>query len=137
MFIKCKFMKIAFPLSTETELAIDFAHSHFIAIFDENESVTQLIPVSGIEKNSGTGILFNILSSEGIVYVVSPYFSYMALRVFKENNIETLKANGTNLNQNIQYFADKELKPFEVYDTLYTSGCAKSCNSCDSDCGPN
>ena len=130
-------MKIAFPLTNKNELAMDFAHAHFIGIYDDVDSSTELIPLSSIEKELGIVYFFDAIISHGLNYVASPYYSYMALRVFKENNIETYKAKGINLSENIGYFNTKGLKQFDVYESLLVGECAKSCSSCGPSCSNN
>ena len=130
-------MKTAFPLVNENELAIDFAHSKFIVIFDDAEMNTQLIPLTGIEKELGILNFFDLMVTYGLHSVVSPFYSYMALRVFRENNIETYKAEGTNLAQNISSFKTKKLDLFNVYESLLIGECAKSCSSCRPSCSEN
>jgi len=127
-------MKIAFPLSSKTELALDFAHSQFIGIFDDIDAVTKLIPVRGIENDLGINNFFYAMHSNGLHSVVSPYYSYMALRILKENNIETFKANGTDLSKNIHYYLNNLLEPFDMNESLFVGHCAKSCSSCDTEC---
>ena len=90
-------MKIAFPLLNKNELAIDFAHSNFIGVYDDTEVDVKLIPLNGIEQELGIINFFDLMVSSGLNSVASPYYSYMALRVFKENKIETYKAKGTDL----------------------------------------
>ena len=126
-------MKIAFPLLNEKELAIDFVHSHYIGIYDDVEAKTELIPVSDI-KNT---LFFDAMNSVGLRYVASPYYSYMTLRVFRENEISTLKAVSKNLEENIQHYNNQSLKPFDVYESFKVDECSKSCMSCGSSCSEN
>ena len=130
-------MKIAFPLLNKDELAIDFAHSKLIGVYDDTQRDIKLIPLSGNEQAVGQINLFDLMVSSGLTSVASPYYSNMALRVFKENNIETYKAKGTDLAQNIQFFKTEELKPFDVYESLLVGECAKSCSSCGTSCSEN
>jgi Uncharacterized conserved protein len=130
-------MKIAFPLLNEKELAVDFAHSHYIGIYDETEGATDLIPVSDIRKTVGSTLFLDSVSCQGLNFVASPFFSYMTLRVFKENEIETLKAKGTSLDDNIRYFKNRTLKPFNVYESLLIGDCARDCTGCGSSCSEN
>ncbi|HEY4789089.1 MAG TPA: hypothetical protein VIH57_23735 [Bacteroidales bacterium] len=130
-------MKIAFPLLNEKELAVDFAHSHYIGIYDETTGATDLIPVSGIRKTVGSTLFLDGVSCQGLNFVASPFFSYMILRVFKENEIETLKAKGTSLDDNIRYFKNRTLKPFNVYESLLIGDCVRDCTGCGSSCSEN
>lgn len=127
-------MKIAFALMNEKELAVDFAHSHYLGIYDEEKDKTEVIPLAGIDQKSGVTALFHTMTNEGLSSVVSTYYSYLTIRVFKENNIETLKAIGTNLEENINRFKSGQLKPFELYESLLIGECAKDCAGCGSSC---
>jgi hypothetical protein len=131
---KLNAMKIAFPLLNENELAVDFAHSLYIGIYDSVDSSTVLIPIADIRSNPGVTLFFDEMVTEGLQYVASQYFSYMTLRVFRENDITALKANSTNLQKNIQQFNNQMLKPFDVYESLMINECAKNCSSCGSSC---
>jgi predicted Fe-Mo cluster-binding NifX family protein len=130
-------MKIAFPLLNEKELAIDFVHSSYIGIYDDTDSKTNLIPLSGLEKNLGITLFFDAITNQGLKSVASPYYSFMSLRVFKENNIETLKAISTNLDENIRHFKSMSLKPFDTYESMLGGECAKDCKSCGTSCSGN
>ncbi len=130
-------MKIAFPLLNEKELAIDFVHSDYIGIYDDVEGRIELISISGIEKKVGITLFFDTMTGQGLKSVVSPYYSYMTLRVFKENKIETLKAISSNLDENIRFFKDRSLKPFSTYESLLIGECAKDCSGCGTSCSEN
>lgn len=127
-------MKIAFPLIDKKELAVDFVHSNYVGIFDSENNKTDLLPIAGFEKNIGIVAFFDAMTSAGLNSVVSPYYSFMALRVFKENNIETYKAKGTNLQDNINFFKADSLKSFDLYESMVISPCAKDCSSCGPVC---
>lgn len=130
-------MKIAFPLQNEKELAIDFVHSRYIGIYDDEEGHTEFIPVSEPGKKAGTTLFFDVMTSKGLTSVVSPFFSYMTLRVFRENDIETLKAVSSSLDENIRFFKDQSLKPFDVYESLLIGECARDCSGCGTSCSEN
>jgi predicted Fe-Mo cluster-binding NifX family protein len=130
-------MKIAFPLLNEVELAEDFAHSHYVGIYDDVKNHIDLISLSEIEKHLTIQTFFDALSALGLIKVVSPFYSYMSLRVFRENKIETLKAMGTKLDENIQLLHDMELKAYNVSDSLLFGECFNDCNSCSPSCSSN
>jgi predicted Fe-Mo cluster-binding NifX family protein len=127
-------MKIAFPLLNRNELAIDFVHSQYLGIFDDENNQTDILSFKGHEKNTGIVAFFDVITSAGLDSVISPYYSFMALRVFKENNIETYKAKGTSLQENINLYITNELKSFDVYESVITSPCSKNCNTCGPVC---
>jgi len=127
-------MKIAFPLLNEKELAIDFVHSHYIGIYDDVEGKTELISVSETGKKVGNTLFFEVMTSKGLKSVISPFFSYMTLRVFKENNIETFKAISSNLEENIKYIKTQSLEPFNIYESIQVNNCKRECSSCGTTC---
>lgn len=127
-------MKIAFPLLNENKLAIDFAHASYIGIYDDKENTTELIPLLEMTLKSGVSVFFDALISQGLTSVISPYYSYMSLRVFKENEIETLKAMDRSLEENIRYFNEKTLKPYTIYESLQSGDCVSNCSSCGTSC---
>jgi predicted Fe-Mo cluster-binding NifX family protein len=127
-------MKIAFPLLNENKLAIDFAHASYIGIYDDKENTTELIPLLEMTLKSGFSVFFDALISQGLTSVISPYYSYMSLRIFKENEIETLKAMDRSLEENIRHFNEKTLKPFSIYESLQPGDCVSNCSSCGTSC---
>ena len=130
-------MKIAFPLLNEKELAKDFTQAKHIGIYDEEEDHTEMISITEIEKQSTVALFFETMISLGLNAIVSPHFSNMSLRVFKENQIETLKTSGFILTQNIFLYKEKELNPFNVYESLINDGCIRDCGSCGTTCSSN
>jgi predicted Fe-Mo cluster-binding NifX family protein len=130
-------MKIAFPLFNKDVLAIDFNHSNFIGIYDAINNQTKIINIQSAEKKTETIDAFKLLNSEGLTHVASISFSYLALRIFKEQNIKPLKAKGMSLVENIKLFNETRLLHFEVTESLLYGECAKDCLGCGSDCSDN
>ncbi|MDP4207527.1 MAG: hypothetical protein Q8928_01805 [Bacteroidota bacterium] len=127
-------MKIAFPLRSKSELASDFAHSPIIGIYDDSTGKTETFKLAEIERSIGLHCFLDVMTSQGLKMVVSPFYSYMSLRVFKENNIETLKAIGKSMEDNIEMVKNKKLQPFDAMESLMVGECAGSCGSCGSKC---
>jgi len=128
-------MKIAFPLASESELATDFARSNFVGVYDVNDGNLSLISLASQTATSIPALIFEIMKQLETKWVVSPFFSFMALRVFKENNFNTLKASGTNLVENINFFKSGMLEPFSSVDAfLAIQHCKDGCSSCSSQC---
>lgn len=125
-------MKIAFPLLNEKELAEDFAHANYLGIFDDCAGKTEMILLAGASDNSNQ--IFSTMLSSGIRAVASIFYSYMALRVLKENSIETLKAVSMDLEENLSDWKNSLLKPFDVYEALLTGPCAHDCSACGTSC---
>lgn len=131
-------MKYLFPLINDKELANDFVHSQFIGIYDDDTNKTELIPTSGTDGKPIDNVFFDSIVNKGLKSVISPYYSFMTLRVFKENNIETIKAKSTILDENIQHLKNNTLKPFDIYEALLNGGdCATECSSCGTSCSEN
>ena len=130
-------MKIAFPLLNKTDLAIDFSHSNYIGIHDLSKKSTDIIDVQSHDKRLEIMDSFRKLNSDGLIYVVSPFYSYMTLRIFKEIQIKTLKAKGIKMCENIKSFEESKLKLYEVNESLLFGPCAMDCMSCDPDCTDN
>jgi len=125
-------MKIAFPLMTEDKLAADFAHSRFVGIYNDETNTTELISIENKESKSNGQAFFSLMINANLQSVASPQFSFMSIRVFKENNIETFKATSLSLLDNIELVKRKSLPLFAVSESRTGSGCARECG----DCGP-
>ena len=130
-------MRIAFPLLNEKELAKDFSHANHIGIYNEELDHLEMISVQEIEQMSKVTNFFDLMISLGLISVVSPNYSYMSLRIFKENRINTLKAVGFNLNQNVKLHREKALNPYDVYESLINDDCVSDCGSCGTSCSSN
>ena len=125
-------MKIAFPLLNEKELAEDFAHANYLGIFDDRAGKTEMILLASASDNSNQ--VFSTMLSSGIRAVASMFYSYMSLRVLKENSIEPLKAVSMDLEENLTEWKSNLLVPFNVYEALLTGACASECSSCGGGC---
>lgn len=124
-------MKLGFPLINETELAHDFAHSHYIGIVDISTGVKKFLPI-GNDLTSEKGIFDSLFQNE-LNHVVSPFYTFTSLRIFKENKIVTYKARGKYLEDNILLYKSGQMKPFDIYESLLTGECAKDCLGCSTD----
>jgi predicted Fe-Mo cluster-binding NifX family protein len=129
-------MKVAFPMKNETELAADFVHSKYIGIYDGNADKMNFMPMSEMTKNVGAAMFFDAMMAQGLTSVVSPNFSFMAFRVFRDYNIATYKASGWSVEENIQNLKANTLQPFHSLETDVKS-CSSSCSSCSSTCSGN
>jgi predicted Fe-Mo cluster-binding NifX family protein len=123
-------MKIAMPLLNETELAVDFTHSNYIGIYDVKENELKIISNESLESKLKAMDILKAMVSEGLMYVISPFYSYMSLRIFKENNIKALKSKGIKLEANINSFKDSLLNPFDYEESLLIGECARDCLGC-------
>ena len=127
-------MKIALPLIDEHELALDFSKSKSVGIYDDETDILDIISIMDNSKESDLGILFRTLIQYNLKYIVSPFCSFLTLKVFRDNNLEALQAIGTNLNQNIELLKKNELKPFISSEIYSSKKCGSSCSSCEISC---
>ena len=125
-------MKVGFPLKNEHELANDFAHSSFIGVYDEYSGNRELYAIADNSVFNQQNA-FELMLKHGLAKVASPFFSFMSLRVFKENHIVTYKAKSLRLDENILLFQTGKMIPFDIYESLLTGDCAKDCASCSPD----
>jgi predicted Fe-Mo cluster-binding NifX family protein len=130
-------MKVAIPLLNKEELAIDFSHSEFIGIFDTDKNAVELLKNQTLDLKLKTMELLKNLSPVGLAYTISPFYSYMTLRILKEIKIKTLKAKGTNLKDNIKSFKESQLHPFQVDESLLYGDCYRDCSGCGTSCSDN
>jgi predicted Fe-Mo cluster-binding NifX family protein len=127
-------MKIAFPLVSDNILAADFTHAHFVGVFDTEMDKIEILSIDEIDKKTGNSSFSQTLISVGINVVVSAYYSFMSLRVFKENSIEPYKASSADLHENIAMYKAKELYPYDVVESLLIGDCARDCIRCSTTC---
>lgn len=125
-------MKVAFPLINERELALDFSKSTIIGIFDEENERLEFIQLESEFQNKGGSVLMDLQQVKDLTTIVSPSLSFMALRVFKEHQFETFKADGTSLLENIILFKERTLKPFMSAGSFLEAMCGGGCSSCAS-----
>lgn len=130
-------MKVAIPLLNKDELAIDFSHSEFIGIYDSDKNVIDILDNQSLEKKLKIMELFRNLSSVGLVYSISPFYSYLTLRVLKEIKIIPFKAKGISLKENINFFNESRLLQYKVDESLLYGECARDCTGCDTSCSDN
>lgn len=121
-------MNIVLPLENDHVMADDFTKSSFIGIYNTKSGSMELKPVC--EQNEDTGALMQILTYKSNYVVISPAFSVMALQVFKRYTVETYKAVGRSVTDNISLFQKKALLPFEIYQQLTANSCGSGCGSC-------
>jgi predicted Fe-Mo cluster-binding NifX family protein len=126
-------MKVAFPLLSHSELAITFSKSKYIGIYDDAICKLAVIPLTENNQNFDFQLLFQTMLKQDLNCIVSPFFTFMSLRVFRENKIETLKAEGTSIDENILFLKQNTLKPFVSFDAFKASGCSSSCSSCETE----
>jgi predicted Fe-Mo cluster-binding NifX family protein len=125
---KNKDMKVGFPLMNENELANDFAHSKYIGICDVSTGLSEIMPIDDTLGNERS--IFDSLLQNNLKLVISPFYSFMSLRVFKENKISTYKAKGRLVDENLLFLKSGKMKPFDIYESLLTGECARDCLGC-------
>lgn len=127
-------MKIAFPLKNEKDLANDFSEALFIGIYDDIQERIEYFTISTINNQIGMACFFDVMATRGLKAVISPYYNFLSVRVFKESRIEPHKAKGYNLIDNIKYYFNLELKPFELNESFEVAECSSDCRNCNSSC---
>lgn len=127
-------MKILFPLLDESFLAPDFSKSNMLGIYDESNKSVQIIHLAIQTSHNQTATVFHTILQQNVDYVVSPVFSAMSLRVFKENNITPYKAVGKSIVFNINMLVNNQLQPYNMHDTGNHTSCSSSCSSCGVGC---
>lgn len=127
-------MKIALPLKNEKDLANDFSEALFIGVYDTEKSKIEYFSIPTIQKHIGMSCFFDVMSTQGLKAVVSPYYNYMVFSVFKESRIEPFKARGYSLDDNIWYFERNELKVFDLSENFQIAECSKDCKECSIFC---
>ncbi len=127
-------MKIAFPLNSPNELASDFAHSRFIGFYEDSEDKIEVVPMQELLKYSGSGIFPDVLISKDLYAIVSGQISIIALRILGEYGILAFRASGNNFMENIQSFVSRDLKPFNLNESVIQDHCGGSCSACGSSC---
>lgn len=127
-------MKTVFALNDQNYLALDFTKSKMLGIYDEIMKDIKFIEFHYEDAINDKQSVFNQILQQGITKVVSPHYSFMSLRVFKENNIEPLKAVGKSLAFNLNMLIHKQLQVFCVDESGNETSCAKSCAGCSVGC---
>ena len=116
-------MKIAFPLKNENELSNDFEYARFIGIYDKRLNKFEIFTLSEIKNQIGLSRFFDKMATQGLKAVISPFYSYLSLHVFKEIHIATYKAHSFNLKENISLIRKGKLELFDVHESLLTGMC--------------
>jgi predicted Fe-Mo cluster-binding NifX family protein len=124
-------MKVAFPLSNENELAIDFANSLYVGFYDESVKQVEMVSMQDM-KNILAGMSFHeYLISRGLGAIISPQLNFLTLRILKENQIQAFEAVSNNLDENIRALSSNGLSN---YQPVFSAGCSNTCGTCSSTC---
>lgn len=124
-------MKVAFPLSNENELAIDFANSLYIGFYDESVKQVEMISMQDMKKILVGMNFHEYLISKGLSAIISPQFNFLTLRILKENQVQAFQAVSRNVDENIQALSSSGLSN---YEPVFSSSCSSSCGTCSSTC---
>jgi len=123
-------MKIAFPLLNEKELALDFSKSKYVGIYDDTISRLDIVSICDDNIERDLSILFKTLLQHDLKFVISPFCSFMSLRILKENNLEACQAVGSSIQENIHLLKNNKLEPFMSTDVNGSTNCAIEYSSC-------
>lgn len=126
-------MKVIIPVSEDVKtshLRVDeFRFASKAYIFDCDTNSNDLVPLDQLIKDAGNLTLE--LKSKGIFTVISPNMSYMSLSLFLDSQLQVYKANGLNLQENIQLYLNDQLEPYNKFSTFGAGGCTPTaCGSC-------
>ena len=127
-------MKAAFPLTDKTYLAPDFSKSNLIGIYDGSTQKLEYISLSEKDEQTDLSSVFKKMIAQNVTVVISPFFNFMSLRVFRENNIQTLKSEGKSISFNLNLLIHNQLKSFDAMEAFNSGGCGSSCSSCTTTC---
>ncbi len=129
-------MKVILPVSMDTEgkiiVAQGFHNTKNVCIYNYLEDEFEYIPINKIRNNIGD---FSIeLKLSGIDFVISRSMPPHALKVFKTNGLSVFKAEGTSLEDNIEYFQNNRLNLFTNEELSRATGCVSKCSTCSTTC---
>ena len=130
-------MKVIIPVVEDKEAARltvgEFRNASKAYIYDCETKSTDLVPFDDLIKNVGNLTLE--LKSKGIFTVISPKMSFMSLSLFLDSQLKVFRAQGLNLEDNLQLYLNNQLEPFNKFSTFGAPGCSPSaCGSCSTDC---
>jgi len=127
-------MKVIIPVINKNDarnkLAGGFHNAQYLCIYDWHHHSYEWLSIDELTEKPGNLTL--ALKKRGIYTVISPQMPLMALGLFVESGFRVYRAIGTDLEENIQYFLENQLKPFEVFDAMSISACSLECSSCHS-----
>lgn len=105
--------------------------SHYY-IVDMKEKVSSFLDLNDIQKvfNNSQGQGFKAL---GISSMICEGVSAMALKILSDTGISVWKPLGTNVHENLEYYASNQLIPFSGEEAK-TATCNSNCSSCSTTC---
>ncbi|MFA9390781.1 MAG: NifB/NifX family molybdenum-iron cluster-binding protein [Prolixibacteraceae bacterium] len=127
-------MKIGFPLKNASAKSMfdDFHACKYIGVYDDVNKTFVDIEVEELYQKSENYNLFSVLDELGIKMVICNRMKPMALRFFNEQKITVYKAEGDQVDLNLELLFDGQLKRFQA-QMAEASSCGSSCSSCSSD----
>ena len=130
-------MKVIIPVVNDKEdknrLAKSFHNASYACIFNTLNGSCEWYSTMEITEKPGN--LSLALKRMGVYTVISSSMPFMALGLFTDIGMTIYKAQGDNLNENIDLFINKRLERFTLQSTLGGSGnCSGSCGSCGTSC---
>lgn len=132
--IKPKDMKIIIPIAdTETKknIADSFHNTEFACIYNTTDNSVELVATKNMIRN---GNLETVLRENEINAVISKKMPLMALGFFTDNGLTVYKAESSNIEENIDWFLNRRLKPMTNASVKISSDCSGSCGSCHTTC---
>lgn len=132
-------MKIGIPLSDNVmslkELfAPSFHHTSLLGIYDIEHNTLETI---NLEQNGHSIDFTELLKEYEIKAVISPDYTMMVLKLFKVLKIDTFRALGADVAENLELFKNGELPRYTFADAMEASkeNCdADACGTCHTIC---
>ncbi|MFQ3578854.1 MAG: hypothetical protein SNJ71_01775 [Bacteroidales bacterium] len=127
-------MKVIIPVNNDKEgknsIAGNFHNTEFVCIYDKIEQCFNWVESNTISAKPGN--LSIEMKRKNIYTIICNHLSLMALGLFSESGIEVLKAQGSDLQQNIELYLNNKLQPLTRENVLFDSKCSSGCGSCKS-----
>lgn len=128
-------MKIAIPLNSTKTIGNDFMHASELGIYDTAENKLECISIKKEEAN--INLLYVMKQIPELECIITPSISFLALRIFKENNFTVYKADGIDVEKNIEKFLNNTLRTIQNAQAKIQECSSSGCSSCTSTCNKN
>ena len=130
-------MKIAIPvIDTELQwnrIAGSLSVVGYLCIYDTEKQEGSWMKTLDLVPNMGE--LLPAMERNNIFVIITKQLHPMALKVLVNRGVDVFKANGNQLDINIQYFSDHKLKKFDMETAVqFATVCGGECNSCETEC---
>jgi predicted Fe-Mo cluster-binding NifX family protein len=130
-------MKIAIPVLDKELRRNHIAGSlnviGYLCVFDTDKQEGNWMKT--LDLASSMGDLLPAMERNNISVIITKQLHPMALKVLVNRGVEVFKANGDELDANIQFFSDNKLAKFDMESAMqFASVCGGECDSCKKEC---